>query len=365
MNSIYVTGDAVGTPTGGGLVTKKESATLRQLGTCKVFARSGGDVDIHAMGEDPWHFDNGMCFHHDPRGLSLPEGTQLAHFYSGTFSKYIRLLKEKGIRTSYTAAAHDVQRSKDEHLKLGFPYNYPHLTTPELWREYVAGYKDADLVICPSNHSKQCMESYGCKNVVVIPHGVDLPDESKIKPLPKIFTIGYLGSFQPDKGVIYLIQAWGKLNYRDAVLVLAGRDSNSPYVRQLVQDHGGTSNICLKGWINNPADFYNSLSLYVQPSVTEGFGCEVTEAMAYKRPVMCSRWAGAVDLVPLADYQEFCHDEEGFLEQQIDYLYKHQEELNALGYENREVTEHYTWDSVCESYQKEWEDLVNGRSCEA
>ena len=36
----------------------------------------------------------------------------------------------------------------------------------------------------------------------------------------------------------------------------------------------------------------------MQPSATEGFGCEVLEAMAHGRPVLCSAGAGSQDVIP-------------------------------------------------------------------
>ena len=359
MNSIYVTGDQLHVPTGGGLVTTKESAALRAISNeCKVFSRSGSDVNIVPMGEDPWHYDNGMGFYHHPLGPSLPKDTKLAHFYSGTFSRYIRTLKECGIKVAYTAAAHSVEASRKEHEKLGFSFNYEHLTNPELWKDYVAGYVNADLVICPSQHSKECMESYGCKNVVVIPHGVDLPEENKIKRLPGVFTLGYLGSYGIDKGVIYLIKAWGQLGYKDAVLVLAGRDSTSPYVKQLIEQYGGSSSIITTGWVKNPADFYNSISCYCQPSVTEGYGIEINEAFAHARPVICSTGAGAVDRLDttLGNIRYSPFDMES-LKLGIS-LMKQSKELVEIGKENREEIKNYTWDLISLEYQQAWRGLV-------
>src|SRR5439155_1645283 len=97
--------------------------------------------------------------------------------------------------------------------------------------------------------------------------------------------------------VRYLLQAWKRLNYKDAVLILAGRDSTSDWVAGLIREYGG-GNIRLMGWVKDVADFYNSISVLVQPSCSEGFGIEVLEAMSYSRLVICSDGAGAVDLLP-------------------------------------------------------------------
>lgn len=355
MNGLaYITADSVASETGGGVVTKNESQALKELGDCQVYARNGGDYKIECMGNiDPWGWDEQLCV----TDLQRPK---LAHFYSGTFSKTIDILKAYGSKIVYTAAAHSIEKSRKAHEDAGFKYEYPHLTNPDLWKRYISGYLAADIVICPSKHSADCMRDFGCKRIEIIPHGIDLPETESIRPLPKTFTCGYMGSYGPDKGVKYLLQAWGKLNYKDAVLVLAGRDSNSLYVQQLINQYAGHASVVMTGWVKNVADFYNSISLYIQSSLTEGFGIEVLEAMAYKRSVICSRDAGAVDVVPHEDYQEFSHDEPDFLVSQIDYLKQHQEELNALGYDNREAAEIYTWSKIRTRYQEVWKGLLNG-----
>src|SRR5690606_22842703 len=134
------------------------------------------------------------------------------HIYSGTFSSTVKALKERNAKVSYTAAAHDLKESKKEHDMWGVPFEYPHLIDPDLWSRYVAGYLNADLLICPSNHSAQVMKEFGYdRRIEVIPHGCNLPEV--VKPLPSQFTLGYLGAIGPDKGLKYLIEAWKALGY--------------------------------------------------------------------------------------------------------------------------------------------------------
>lgn len=266
---LYVTADRIGGPGGGSTVTFNESEALKTLGNCDIFSRENLESTFRNLGShDPWDWDTAASLHLPlPSDVAIEKITfpKLAHFYAGTFTKTIEILKENGCRIVYTAAAHNVEISKREHAKLGIPFNYPHLIDPELWKRYVGGYLAADVVVCPSRHSAEVMKSFGAKNVEIIPHGVNLPD--KVKPPPKRFTVGYLGSCgAPDKGLIYLLQAWKRLSYPDATLILAGHDSISGYVRDLIEVHGG-GNIELRGWMQNVSDFYNSISLLVQPSV--------------------------------------------------------------------------------------------------
>ncbi len=398
MTSLYITADQIGKPNhGGGSVTWNESQALASLGPCEVWGRQ----DVRNYGpiwDEPWHSDKCAAYKlwqwkaiadevkANPgkkvvRDFDL-SGVKLAQFYAGTFSDTVRYLKDKGVRISYTAAAHDVAASRREHQLLGIPYDYPHLTDPSLWKRYLAGYKAADVLICPSTHSADVMREFGCTNrIEIIPHGVDLPlcpvcdgqnlkwkdpkspdkwlgcrycNESKIAPiapLPERFTVGYLGAIGPDKGLRYLIEAWGKLAYKDAVLVIAGRDSTHPFVQQMINQWGGNANFNLMGWVDDVSTFYNQLSLYVQPSVTEGFGIEVLEAMSFGRPVVCSRGAGAWGLViPHWDCRPA--DAEG-LAAKIDAIrtgYGH--ELEKIGDINRTVAGYYTWDKIREKYVK-------------
>jgi len=282
--SLYITADAIGTPTGGGKVTHHESQALARV--------TRGDAHV-------WQFPNADR----PWGADEAASTRLhanpdyrparAHFYSGTFSRTIEILRARGTRVSYTAAAHDIEISRHEHEQLGMPFDYPHLTDPDQWRSYVRGYLEADVVVCPSQYSAEIMRGYGCKHVVVIPHGFDPP--ARVAPIPGRFVVGYLGQPGPDKGLRYLIEAWGLWNAlrtnESALLMIAGRGTQHviPMARELAR----CGSIYVRGEVPEPSDLYDACCLYVQPSASEGFGCEVLEARAHGRPVVCSNGAGA------------------------------------------------------------------------
>lgn len=387
--NMMITADRIGIQTGGGLVTSQECQALQEWSGEEVQVFSGDqhstewECVVHVLTDeskkletsDPWIWDNRAV--HQVRNIPEDKWPKIVHLYAGTFGKTVNALRQRGSKATYTAAAHSITVSRREHEKLGIPFNYDHINNPELWKRYLQGYLNADRIICPSSHSKQCMIEHGVdpSKIRIIPHGVHLPEEP-IKPLPERFRLGYLGAIGPDKGLPYLIQAWKTLNYKDATLVLAGRDSTSPYMRQLIHHFGG-GNIELLGWVKNVADFYNSISVYVQPSATEGFGCEVLEAMAYGRPVICSDGAGAVDCVDSSGTFKAC--DVTSLAEKINQAYwvsKHdlypmkdgkfvedpsfpngKMDLTAVGKYNRELAESYTWDIIKQKYKDVWTEL--------
>lgn len=348
--NLYLTADQVGIPTGGGAVTFHESEAMRSLSEkdFKLVSREQLQLLAIAGAGEPWLWDY-LAYH------CFGNIVKLAHIYAGTFSGCVKKLKENKAKVSYTAAAHDIQLSKAEHEKLGILYDYPHLTDAKLWEQYLYGYKNADILICPSLNSREVMRAFGCNNrIEVIPHGVDIPE--CVTPLPKQFTVGYLGAYGPDKGVRYLLEAWKKLDYKDATLVLAGRDSASSFVLSLIQYFGG-GNIHLKGWVDNVADFYSSISCYVQPSVTEGFGIEVLEAHAHGRLALCSEGAGAADSV---------YTNHTFMPANVDDLAEHinyqkqqgEDYLRFQGERYRERAMNYTWDKIRQRYIELWKGMM-------
>ena len=356
--NIYITADGIGIPTGGGTVTYHECSALSCLGDVFQICDRNFLESEHRInpidGQDPWLWDKYVVRKLQNEEANGQPPYKLAHLYAGTFTETVKYLKLRGTKVSYTAAAHSIEESKKAHEELGIPFQYPHLTDPELWARYVEGYRLADLVICPSYHSLDCMQSYGCKNVYVIPHGCNLPE--KTVPSPQRFIVGYLGAYGPDKGVRYLLEAWKKLNYQDgSMLCLGGRDSvSSPFVDALINwFYGWERPIQRLGWVADVSDFYNNIALYVQPSVTEGFGIEVLEAFAHSRPVLCSKGAGAVDLVPMSmrvDAKSSNRLAEMIDDARTGWVTPPEQCL--------EIARYHTWDKIRDRYIATWKELL-------
>ena len=111
--------------------------------------------------------------------------------------------------------------------------------------------------------------------------------------------------------------------------------------------------------VEDVSDFYNQLSLYIQPSITEGFGIEVLEAMAHARPVLCSDGAGARDVVPAAMWfvRGDVADLAGALDTEKSMSGKQPDYLTNLGNSCREWASYYTWDKIRVHYQDLWRSV--------
>jgi glycosyltransferase involved in cell wall biosynthesis len=356
LMSIYCTPDSIGTETGSGAVTLAESDALSQLGFVYPISRKTINPDLYKIQKEPFAFD----YIADSLVSRLPlKMYKLAHFYSGSFSKTIQRLKNEGLKIVYSVDAHDTKVSREEFESCGLEYNFPHLVYPNLWRVYIEGYVNSDAVICSSTSGEKIMKGIGCKNTIVIPHGVNMTRFSLAKTLDQIaeFNVGYLGQSGPDKGVRYLTKAWKKLGLRDSRLRLAGREMKSIFESLLRQE--GSEYIDVYGEIPEVVPFYEELSVVLAPSVTEGFNLEVLEAMACGRPVIVTEGTGAKDVVTdgLDGFVVPIRDPDA-IANRILYLKENRELLIEMGKAAKRKAEKYSWNNIYPMLQQVWRNLV-------
>jgi glycosyltransferase involved in cell wall biosynthesis len=118
--------------------------------------------------------------------------------------------------------------------------------------------------------------------------------------LPDRFIL-YLGTLEPRKNLITLIKAYAALPQRQKVkLVLAGgKGWGYEPVFALIEELGLENDVITPGY--QPGDslpmWYNSPELFVYPSVYEGFGMPLVEAMACGTPVIASNTSSLPEAV--------------------------------------------------------------------
>ena len=352
MISLYCTPAKIDMESGGGAAAVNELAALRSV----------SDVEL-ILGEDefaPWHHKvGGSPFLEDYFALEQIRNKHfdLAHFYGGCFTQTARLLKERGTKISWMVAAHDRKVSIEEFHRLGLEYPFLHMIDADLFQIYSEGYRLADIVLSQSQRGAEILKGMGCKRVEVVPGGIIWPKD--VKPIPENFDVAYIGALGPDKGVVYVLQAWGILNYPDSKLLLAGSGTETlePFIRKIT-DKG---NFVLLGRVSDVASVYNSCSVYVQPSVTEGFGLEIPEAMSYGRPVIAAEGAGAAELIQdgITGYIVPIREPHA-IARSIDLIRGDRKRMLDMGHEARRKARSYTWDKIRKLYVKVFLEVGNG-----
>jgi len=145
------------------------------------------------------------------------------------------------------------------------------------------------------------MRRFGLSNgrIVVIPGGVDTgsfqPGAEQKLHLPERYVL-FVGSLQARKNLDRLLEAWGRIedDVPDTWLVVAGAGSEIFRPVRLT----ASGRVIFLGPVSE-ADLpglYAHASLFTLPSLDEGFGLTVLEAMACEIPVVVSR-AGSLSEV--------------------------------------------------------------------
>lgn len=349
MKSIYVTFDRITQETGAGKVCHHEIEALKRVTDLETVI-SRKDIEERIGKYYPFN-----PFIYDYFAADLAEKAEIAHLSCSPGMALLNKIRPK--KYLVNIVAHDLKTSIEEHERItGTPYPFAHNTDPYLHEALLKHAEKADIVLTPSEGSaKWIRENIKAKRIEVIPHGCELPDE--VTPLPEEFKAGYLGVWGPDKGLIYLLFAWNHLDYKDTEFVFAGDcgETLKTIIPSLL-DTGATYR--LLGRIPDTTSFFNSLSAYVQVSVSEGFGMPVLEAMAHGRVVIVTNGTGASYLVE--------DGKEGFvipirdpkaIAEAIDYLKNNPKECIKMGRRARKKAESFSWDKIEGRYCKLYESL--------
>ncbi len=108
----------------------------------------------------------------------------------------------------------------------------------------------------------------------------------------------YVGRLIERKGVMYLLEAYNKLNIKNSELIIVGTGDEEEKLKEYVKDNN-LKNVTFTGKINNKEleQYYNESNLVVVPSVNEGMGDPwvfvLNEAMYYYNPVIATTAVGA------------------------------------------------------------------------
>ncbi len=178
------------------------------------------------------------------------------------------------------------------------------------------------------------------EKILVCPPGVDaerfrrLPDPGTPRP----YRVVAVSSLTRNKGIDVLIEAWRRLALPDAELWLIGAGqlpcATAPNVRMV----GGVPQGELPGLLSQ-------CDLFVLPSLADGFGLVVLQAMACELPVIVSDRTGAAEaVVGLAFGGVVPAGESEPLADTIEYFYRLRHDRAALGQMARErVLARHTW----------------------
>ncbi len=177
--------------------------------------------------------------------------------------------------------------------------------------------------------------------------------------LPARFVL-YLGTLEPRKNVPGLIRAYArarKMGVTEPLVLAGGRGWGDLGLEQLIDELGIASMVRREGFasMEDQPLWYNAATLFAYPSLYEGFGLPVLEAMACGTPVVASNRSSLPEV--LGDTGMLCDpDDDDALGQAI-YMLLHDDDLRTdLSERGRIRAKSFTWDAAAtatmETYRK-------------
>jgi glycosyltransferase involved in cell wall biosynthesis len=154
-----------------------------------------------------------------------------------------------------------------------------------LLRRNSDAWKHADVIFCASSFTRQSLVEAGAAEAkcLVIPYGIDV---SKTKPhAPETFKALFVGAGSQRKGLHHLLLAWQKARLpNDSKLTLVCRTIDSGIFALLKS----TPNVELLRNLTRAelVEQFRTSTLFVMPSLVEGFGQVYLEALAEGCPVL-------------------------------------------------------------------------------
>lgn len=151
------------------------------------------------------------------------------------------------------------------------------------------------------------------ERVIVIPNGIDVqkfnPDKIDAHKVRNDFSInkdeiviGMLARFTPGKGHEEFLFAAKELNkeYPNIRFIVVGEPSRgeSEYadkIKKLAEEYK-LKNLIFTGYRSDTPEVLAAMDIFAFPSHSEAFGIALVEAMAMKKPCVCSRADGVLDI---------------------------------------------------------------------
>lgn len=226
----------------------------------------------------------------------------------------------------------------------------------------------ADAIIVASSFSKDSLIENGIaeNRTFVVPYGVDLArfrSMASKRADNHHLNVLFVGGIGQRKGVGYLLRAVHELKQSlNITMTLVGNLRGDPTVFDAYRqdfihvNHMPHSNI--------PAQ-YQAADVFVFPSLIEGFGLVILEAMASGLPVITTPNTGGRDviqdgvdgfIVPIRDVEA--------IKQRLVYLYENPAERLRMGRAARKKAEQYSWERYYTSIATALEEIyTRDKSC--
>jgi glycosyltransferase involved in cell wall biosynthesis len=199
-------------------------------------------------------------------------------------------------------------------------YDYRRSWIRLLLRRWLLNHADRVLTNSPSGHEylvdvlrghpdRVCLQPYQVPNMRALG---DAHEQERSTTAPAGPRFLFIGRLVPRKGLNFLLEACAILQargYQQFSLVIVGEGS----ARADLEAQGkelGLHNLVWEGRVayDQMGQYFAQTDVFVFPTLEDIWGMVLLEAMACGKPVLCSRWAGAAEMMVIEGQNGFQFD---------------------------------------------------------
>lgn len=271
-----------------------------------------------------------------------------------------RARKQGAIIVIEQGSAHIEYQTKilrEEYEKFGLKFETTHPKTTE---KVLKEFEEADYISIPSLFVKRTFLEKGIpeKKLIHVPYGVDLTSFKQIPKEDDVFRVVFAGGITLQKGAHYLLRAFTELNLPKSELVFIGglSDEMKPFFKKYEGHYNYLGHLPQSELYKH----YSQGSVFVLPSIQDGFGMVIIQAMACGLPVIATENTGGPDIIedgkngfviPIRDVGE--------LKEKLTFLYENPENRKQMGQSaKKRVSSGFTWDNYGKNITDEYKRIL-------
>ena len=249
--------------------------------------------------------------------------------------------------------------------KLSFNHNYlKALNALSQW--------SSDKVITVSHHAKRDLERYfgiPSEKIEVIHEAADpqfsqapvrgreeLHEKWGIRD-PYFF---YVGGLEDRKNISFLLNSYSEFSHHQAQLIIAGGGVEVSHYRERVEKMGLQNRVHFLGWVEEEElpSLYRYAKAFIYPSLYEGFGLQIVEAMSLGVPVIAS---GETSLPEILQNEEATFDprDKESLKALMERIFGDEDFCQKLRDHSLKRSQDFSWKKTAEQTKALYQKLVS------
>lgn len=167
----------------------------------------------------------------------------------------------------------------------------------------------------------------------------------------------YVGNIKPHKNIEVLIKAMKKFKERIKLVIAGGKPDKK--ILEKIEREGLNGVVIFKGFIsfNELLALYEASTVFVFPSLYEGFGLPPLEAMAKGVPVVSSFLSSMPEILKNGPVYFDPYSEESLIEA-LNAVLNNEELRKEKILEGRKIAQNYRWSYSAEKYLNFWRKII-------